>query len=137
MSFDTWTAEFYPDSSEATEANGSELDAARHCLRKWKGLRPDALALHKVETPFIKIRGLRLLRDDSEKSLPISWASCALCLRHDDNCDECSLGDAAKRHGHESCAAGEKSAFDRWTNQGDPEPMIALLEETVEVLEKT
>lgn len=35
MSFETWAEEFYPIPAE--EATGSELEAAEHSLRKWRG----------------------------------------------------------------------------------------------------
>lgn len=121
MSLDTWKAEFYP--TEASEAAGSDLEATRHSLRKWEGLRTDALAKHGM------VRyGL----------VGISGRECALCqryiLRHPDmECTGCPLAATTGM----TCDEGDEGddAYSVFTRTGNAEPLIAALRATLARLE--
>jgi hypothetical protein len=43
MSIETWKAEYYPCDADSDEAQAAP---AAHGLRKWYGLRPEAIARH-------------------------------------------------------------------------------------------
>ncbi len=121
MSFKTWTEEFYP--IHATSV--CETDAAAHSLQKWKGLRKDSLAKHKMEaSPDLQtIEG-------GKGIFPIDSCSCALCAHHfnDDEYDEepCETCHLARHLGHR-CDELE-GPFLEWSCNGNPEPMIEALE---------
>ena len=91
MTIETWRLEFYP--TEACHAIGTELEAARHSLRKWQGMTEANLTKH----------GLRRARHElmpndplqSGKALSqIGNRDCALCERHPGNCCGCALYEA-------------------------------------------
>lgn len=114
MSQQTWMEEFMPVSP--SHAVTSEQEAIEHCLRKWKGFRTEAKEKHQFF------------------AVPTGSENCALCLRHDGNCDECSL--ALSRDGvacddpmdDEVCSPYHSYISPRIGRLPDPEPMIAALE---------
>jgi len=100
----------------ASDAVTSEQEAIEHCLRKWKGFRSEAKQRHQFF------------------HMPTGNANCALCLRHDDDCEKCSL---ALSRGDTPCdAPTDDEARSPYHSYGspqsgelpDPEPMIAALE---------
>ena len=105
----------------ASEAVTSELAAAQHSLRKWRGL-----LLANVEKHGI-----------TRKDIPgPEGSNCALCCRHDDECDKCSL---ALSRGNVPCDdriedVERVSPYHAYTNprytSASPLPMIEALEQT-------
>jgi len=114
MSLQTWMEEFMP--VPPSDAVTSEQEAIEHCLRKWKGLRAEAKYKHQFS------------------DVPTGNANCALCLRHDDDCEKCSL---ALSRGGVACDDPTddevRSPYHSYISPRigelpDPEPMIAALE---------
>lgn len=125
MSMSTWQALYYP--VPASEATGSELEAAEHSLRKWRGLRD--LEAHSIHTDVFDIRA-------EDGALSIDSATCALCARHaksngQTDCCQCVL---VSVRGIACDRPVRASPYSAWNKGGDPEPMIALLEQAVERL---
>ena len=138
MSLETWIDEFYPTDPEATAPE----EAVAHSLRKWKGLRADALTRHGVTVKDAR------LSDGGRDWLGIDSSSCALCVHylndfwpddedHEDpdetrpRCDGCPLVAVLGR----SCDDDIVGKFERadgpyfmFVGENDPEPMIAALE---------
>lgn len=121
MSIATWKEEFYPvDASKCPQD-----EAVAHSLRKWKGLRPDALRAHGLAANYS-------LRDAGGATFPVDVDTCALCKAHTD-CDTCPL---YKVRGGRPCDMateseeenGQPSPFEAWQEKSNPEPMIAALE---------
>ena len=124
MSLKTWKEEFYPVEADSPEAQASARAAIEHSLRKWRGLRPEALLKHDVrlEGPYHR----QVFDDCADESQVISGSSCALCRRLYYDCYGCPL---VKVSGL-VCDDAE-SAWDVYTNKADPEPMIAQLEKAL------
>jgi hypothetical protein len=138
MSLKTWKEMYYP--TDAMEATGSELEAIRNCIVKWEGLRPAALIAHKVDLGEIK--GSPCLVELDSEPLEITWKTCALCRRHPQNCNGCTLAKAARRHGMENCfevgdGEQEQSPYDEFAMDENPEPMISLLKEAEAICHKS
>lgn len=121
MSIETWKAEFYPVPADSDEA---KADPIEHSLRKWRGLRADALERHGLT------RGSSVLTDSNKSVFSISGDTCALCEVHyrlpnsSQNCLLCPLA----IHLGRKCDHGLKSPYQVNFRSGDPEPMIAALE---------
>jgi hypothetical protein len=126
MSLDTWKAEFYPITAKECPVE----QAIEHSLRKWLGLRPEALQQHGVR---ITCGNLANETGDGRIFL-ISSSSCALCALHyaEDDDQPCASCPLAISRGGASCdglAKGEKVApWWVWGDEKDHEPMIAALE---------
>lgn len=130
MSMTTWTEEFYP----IPAAKSSEKDAAEHSLKKWIGLRPENLSRHGLRTVSIAIT-------DGKTALTIDGLSCALCKHHNyvaqattyRDCPSCPI---VAVNGGRTCLNktldGRPSPWHQWVNYHEVEPMIELLERTVE-----
>lgn len=120
MTLSTWKTEFYP--TEASEC--SKEDAIEHSLRKWRGLRKEALERHGA---FIKYGDVR---SDGEFFV-IGGSSCALCESFftERACKACPL---AMSRGGKPCDREMPneaiSPWHSWTDRFDPEPMISALE---------
>ncbi len=123
MSIETWRKEFYP--VPASDAATSDLEAARHSLRKWRGLRQEILEKHDAEVDEAGHRTPPISVDD---------CSCALCCRHLNNeeghCGECPLIVLTGFH-----CGGHQKQWSAWVDCYNPEPMIEALEELVRRLE--
>lgn len=121
MSLATWKAEFYP-----VEAHKCPKEqAVEHSLRKWRGMRADALARHDVTADCGKLK-LRA----ADGHLCIDCSSCALCEHYVfDGCKKCPL---ARSRGGWACdsrmPSEHLSPFVYWRDEFTPEPMIAALE---------
>lgn len=125
MTQEEWLAIYYP--VPASDATGSELEAAKHCLNKWTGL---------VEA-----------RSEGGPPVDIDASTCALCHRHgwseewtEISCADCVLyqirdGTACCIQTAEEDLNNNPSPFDAWDKNQDPEPMVELLQRAVEVLE--
>lgn len=111
MSLETWKAECYP--VEAKDCPKGKHLCLAHSLRKWIGLKPDALKKHGV---FVNDRS----NLECEASIfPIDASTCALCKQYDpSDCYQCPL---------DSCV----ESFGAWDLNHDPEPMIAQIEEAM------
>ena len=137
MSLDSWKAEFYPTpAKECDRAN-----AAAHSLRKWQGLRKENLARHQL-----KASGSALFAADvtdfmnARAEMYVDGCSCALCeCYHDNNstsyetaCENCPL---TKVLGHkcDDRESAEISPYFKFVSEEDPEPMIAALEQVLQL----
>lgn len=121
MSLASWKEEFYPTDA----ADCSEKDALEHSIRKWKGIREEALEKH----------GLLIGGNDNmiceahypgESFLAFSPKTCALCWRYSTgvfNCDRCPV----VQGGHTGCY-NPPSLYQAFFWDLDPEPMIEMLE---------
>ena len=133
MSLKTWKKEFYPVEANSPEAQASTRAAIEHSLRKWRGLRPEALLKHEVrlEGPHHK-EVVDAGRADERQG--ISSRSCALCFRFDDadgNCDGCPIVKVSGRACDPGKDSDEVSAWEVYVHDADPEPMIAQLEKAL------
>lgn len=124
MSLESWKAEFYP----VPAADCPKEEAIAHSLRKWRGLRPEALKRHDV---LISINR-HVVDEEARYIFFVSAATCALCAHYYDEakeelaCDTCPL---AKSLGA-PCDRDRGDTTSPWWAWGDlnPEPMIAALE---------
>ena len=138
MSLETWKKEFYPVEADSPEAQASARAAIEHSLRKWRGLRPEALLKHEVrlEGPYNK-EVVDDCADAEDESQFISSRSCALCIRFDDadgNCDGCPIvkvSGMACDLKDEDERGPDASAWEMYIYYADPEPMIAQLEKAL------
>ena len=125
MSLESWKQEFYP--VEARDV--LKASAIGHSLQKWKGLRSENIRKHEVP--------VRSWRNNNF----VCGASCALCTHYLEparpplpRCTECPL---YKLRGGYPCdfetPSEILSPYSAWTDDSDPEPMIALLEQAAEL----
>lgn len=133
MSLATWKKEFYPVEADSPEAQASARAAIEHSLRKWRGLRPEALLKHEVrlEGPHHK-EVVDAGRADERQG--ISSRSCALCVRFDDaggNCDGCPIVKVSGMACDHAENIDEVTAWEVYVHDADPEPMIAQLEKAL------
>ena len=142
MSLDSWKKEYYPVPAEEVDLS----NAIEHPLRKWRGLRPDALEEHNVTV----INGLLFDAEDFAESrrnlrpyLAIDAESCALCIHYYDEeaevlrvtgilspdvCINCPLFSVLGKR----CDDGADSPYMLFLNTHNPGPMIRALEMTLE-----
>ena len=108
MSLQSWKKEFYSPISKTNKKN-----SLQHSLIKWIGLRKENLAKHEVEynPDFVDITY-------KESALHIGDNSCALC-RNYVSCDKCPLYNCF-------------SEYEHFVIHSNPEPMIALIQRTIE-----
>lgn len=141
MSLESWEAEFYSTDPETTAPEG----AVAHSLRKWMGLRQDAMQRHGVSVKDAR------LGDGGRDWLGIDSSSCALCVHHlndfwpdeEDHedpdetrprCDGCPLVAVLGRSCDDDVfddngeRVVEKAPYFTFVEHNDPEPMIAALE---------
>ena len=114
MSVETWEAEFAPPFDVDTM---TVLDMVEWSIRKWWGLYPKARRKHALTSGGPK--NWQRLYDGTGDWLGIGYDNCPLCRW---------FGEACARDGEE-CPITCWAEFDCWCDEGDPEPMIALLEE--------
>lgn len=122
-----WLDKYYPVPASEVEIKGTELDCAKHCLRKWEGLRPCVLSQHGLVSNSVYVRTC----DTRVTTINIDAYTCALCLLHDHNCSECVL----ERQFGSGCNP-TSSAYGLFRETGNPEPMIKLLKIAVNFLEE-
>jgi hypothetical protein len=121
MSLKSWEREFYPTKPKKS---WDKIRCIEHSLRKWQGLTSVNLKRHQV---------LAGTWDDIEDELenctcfPIDGASCALCIKYEDDCEKCVLKKCLKY----PCDYGEDSPFRIWKSNHNPKPMIDALKKTL------
>lgn len=121
MSLETWKQEFYPvGAGEAAlvfdkDTPHGKLALIDHAIKKWEGLRPEALQEHGLAY------GPKVVWDTtgSGVKLQIDAGTCSLCEAYASHCSRCLLKDC-----HQEFTSWARSA--RW-GDGNPEPMLALL----------
>lgn len=137
MSVLSWKKEFYPVAANSPAARKAPV---AHALRKWQGLRTEALAKHGValaNAPFAPA----LRYSTGRVALAIDADTCALCqifLLKDGLCKDCPL---YILRGKTPCylatpreeAAGKESPYHMLVDPADrtPEPMIRLLRRAI------
>ena len=130
MSLKTWKKEFYPVEADSPEAQASTRAAIEHSLRKWRGLRPEALLKHEVR--LVGLYNAEVVDDCSSQF--INGRSCALCIQFDDasgNCDGCPIFKVSGVACDPAKNSDEVSAWEVYVHDADPEPMIAQLEKAL------
>jgi hypothetical protein len=117
MSYESWCKEFYP--SPPSE-DMTPLKAAKHSLRKWKGVLPANLRRHGLT------RDRDMIREDYLVVHTLGALSCALCVINDVECQKCSIMLA----GHKGCTH-EGSAYIQALEKNRITSMIRVLESAV------
>lgn len=139
MSLESWKAEYYQLDADVPEVQVDDITRTRHSLQKWIGLRPDNLKRHNLR------KGCRsIIEPLAANSLAIESETCALCVAHcinkqDNRCESCPLYaqrnntycDSRTNEEHEN---DNRSPYHTFTVDGNPEPMIAALEATLQTL---
>lgn len=132
MTLKTWIAEFYPVPAENLK-EAFDSTCIKHSIKKWEGLRPDALKRHDVTFDRGTLEGEGGL-------LEINDLSCALCVKHLNPKDEveCYFCPLERVRGNVPCDCEtfeeERSPFAVACREGamdepDVEPMIYWLKE--------
>lgn len=141
MSLNTWKEEFYPRNASDFNGNSSltELDAVKHSLLKWKGLRKENLDNHGI-TNIRKSVSRAIGCDGSLYQLKIDSDSCSLCQRNhmisEVECEGCAL--AIVRGGFPCDEIMEDESFSPYVefrDKNNPEPMIFWLEKALQYAE--
>lgn len=127
-----WAEACYP--VKVKDGPFSDLEAARHALWKWMGVRPDVLKFFNASV--IRLFGTTVIPAPENVSAPfvISFdgASCCLCDIHP-GCEECPLVD--KRENHDGCRNEAYSKFTRSVFNGGVDPSAMIYELTLLVQE--
>lgn len=141
-----WLETYYPITAHnavdiALKECNSSLEIAialtKHALNKWYGLRTHLLDMHGLK------RIGRRLSDEIFNCRTVLWIdgdSCTLCLRYQidscvNKCFACPLAQTIGKRCDERDTDGI-SLYNDFINEGDPEPMIKALEETLARLER-
>ena len=139
MSLDTWKDEFYRVAANDRSIK-TNLQAAQHSLRKWRGMTEENMDRHGVT--LSTAGNLECYDGELWDMLAISSSSCALCHKHSlreptPDCHYCPL--RRIRNGAR-CDIGtslEKvSPWAMWSRHASPDAMIRLLEKSVNSLTK-
>ena len=135
MSILSWKSEFYPIPASRCK---TWLQAAKHSLRKWEGLRKENLKQHQLVRS-----GLHLYPSDHQDRIvfTVLGDSCALCHRaRTQNCSQCPITKLGSRACDESGSAFDifrhARDYTTWTESTSPEPMIKLLTKVVKSLQR-
>lgn len=139
MSLKTWKEEFYPFEAYLFTEKSSGLEAAKHSLQKWIGMRKENLERHGGYRKTYGDLGFR--EKDIVRSFQIYNESCSLCQKFlrphggEPWCKACPL--AIARGGvpcdKKNALLGETvSPWFSWTALADPEPMIHWLGKAVD-----
>lgn len=163
MSIQSWKEEYYPVEVRhlLDEGTPEEAEIIEHSLRKWHGLRRDALEKHGVAqdpsgglfliaADWLAVRELVLARrllseaqrrvqETRETPFPITDSTCSLCQMYYDEESEMAYSDDLEERcsSCRNCPIVEMSgetcatAYAQWVKHGNPEPMIDLLERTL------
>lgn len=132
MSLKTWIKEFYPVPANTVPAD----QAAQHSLRKWIGARKENLERHGVFKGYDKSIW-------AEAEFEFNTDTCALCCHYYDifGCDPCcpliivrgvQCDETTDRDNEDD----KNSPFHSFSIAADPEPMIELLKQAVEMEKK-
>ena len=103
LTFEDWKAEYYP--VPARVAVGTWLEAAKHSLRKWKGVPKEVLEQYGLSRSGCSI---------GDDEFYLSANTCALCIKPQDkfgdlDCPACPLKAIRK------CCCDDDSPYDRVT----------------------
>lgn len=116
-----WLTRYYPKPADEVGVRA----AVQHSLRKWRGLRViGQYGIHQQNTQ---------LRDANKNVvLEVITDSCALCQHYftpDNGCAMCPLSIIRGRVPCDVALVDEdRSPWEQWVKEGDPEPMIRWLE---------
>lgn len=140
MSLETWKAEYYPEEAGIAAERGA-IEATKHSILKWEGLRKENKEkhglLHGVGGGRVLVFGGDTFRIDSN--------TCALCGVVDlkeESCESCPfyLANGFDCSGdleyYDEETEPEEYPYYSYTVTGDPEPMIECLEKTLAYLEE-
>lgn len=141
MSAKSWQQEFYPTPAHSCSAE----DAVKHSLLKWTGLRDENLKRHGVRLT----NGGRIMTVESDDlktridyGIIIDSRSCALCIHYTglyiSDCINCPVYRVRENTKCDSKTSDEldKNVESPWfifKQRGDPEPMIKVLEDSVQL----
>lgn len=122
MSLESWCAEYIPHPFPI-----GRIEAIKHSIHKWEGLRNKDMARHKVWVEAnVKVR-------DEHGFVYVDYGNCALCELYADNpggCSKCPcygiLGES------EPC----DRAWNEWVNRGITSTMLRLLRRALELEER-
>lgn len=142
MSLKTWKQEFYPVDAEDVVSHGANydeiaIDMIKHSLTKWRGLTKDNLDKHDL------VQDWRYIKEATLRTFEIDGYSCSLCCEYrnitfKDPCEQCPItiatGIRQDTYGArvDPCSVEYHCFLD---DGGGPEPMIRLLERTLEFYE--
>lgn len=124
MSIKTWKKKHYPVTAEDADQYDS-IALIQHCINKWEGLLPEAVAKHKLKVGY----GGDLYERDDMSSAPafvVDAESCALCVARVHHCQNCEITKATGKP-----CAGYDGVFSKWVENYNPLPMLATLYETL------
>lgn len=148
MSLQSWKKEFYPVEAEdvAAATDSGDLVLLNHSLQKWIGLRDENMIKHNV------YKGCSVTIYDSENyEFEVNSKTCALCHIHyrfvdgeGSACKTCPLfkvrgsrcdilTDEEEVENEFGTGAIITSPWDSYVDNEDPEPMIKLIEEAIEI----
>jgi hypothetical protein len=125
MSIESWKKEYYPIDA------GAQCNETLHSLRKWTGLRSEALKAHGLK------QSGPVIYDEPTNIFRVASDTCALCVKYFDSsstepCDLCPL---SKVRGDVRCDSRRldepESPYCLFVKHGNPEPMILWLKMTV------
>lgn len=136
MSLQTWINEFVPEPPHVPK---TDLHRLKRDLNKWIGLRPDNLIKHAV---VVKPRFKRVedgVRPDDYYY--INGDSCSLCYQYYKttaslSCKHCPLKEVRGVSCDNTLNGEQISPYGMWIHNGNPEPMIYLIEKALEALEE-
>ncbi|MFZ2992645.1 MAG: hypothetical protein WA061_02910 [Microgenomates group bacterium] len=155
MTINSWKKEFFPKfpSKEMTE-----LQSIKHSLKKWIGLRKSNLEKHNLRQQGMSIVSnekpsymeVEWKNFENEKFFPINVHCCSLCIKYFDFTvgDEDDVDDDWEfESGHFACRkcpmkmklgrdCFTQNDFDIWAGSGNPEQMIDVLSQLVEINKK-
>lgn len=136
MSIESWKKEFYP--IEAADVPKDQ--AVAHSLKKWQGLRDEAIARHGLSRTKYgdlseTVKDYHVDAVEEKVNRPdffiVNDDSCALCIHYlkiQGDCFGCPVFELDNQ------CEEEYSAFYLYCYKGgDPEPMIAVLEKALEL----
>lgn len=137
MSKASWRKKFYPIAADSDELN-TNLKRTQHSLQKWRGLRADVLAEHKLRVDDeVALRTTR----DGIYVMRINGESCALCHYHSSvfiyGCPSCPISRARGGYACDMAKPKElenEAPWHAWTYDKNPEPMIEVLEKAERAL---
>lgn len=138
MSLKTWIKQYYPVKAGSKRLK-TDYQRTAHSLKKWLGLKSDAIGRHGLVLTFGTADLLSLTDfDNPSERFVINADTCALCLWYiDDNfstggCANCPL----KKTLGIRCDYDRNGPWRRFKNTGDPDDMIAALSKTLTRLKK-
>lgn len=129
MSLETWKAEFYPIPAEYVSTD----DALHHNLALWIGIRQENLDKHDVIYHSHAVYD----RAHINSPFPMDSATSALCKQHSDTCTTCPIYDVKFKASGCKQLSGCSAAYSIFLKEDTPEPMIDLLQQTINFQQTT